>query len=490
MAADFDSLARAHMSAQVGEAAKVQLALSVLWDRTIDPDDIGGSFWRFREQAATYIGAGRTLSEATAQRYFGNLKAVAGLDTELPAVVRDVLPAAAAKGSLSAATGKSLKRALDNVRAGDSPNLALATAKGNMLGSAKRQVLNAGRSRLMRLSRADKDIIAWARVTDGGPCSFCAMLVSRGPVYKTANKFPAHDRCGCSVRPVTKNDPSGGWSDDARAYKELWTGDAVTFRHAITERRAALVSDIQRGGAASLPPASGTAGSVARGAQDAPRELVAGLADRRGNLDRLVVGDTELVPLNANLPTPARFKALQDKGAPTARVVELDPATSAGPFREALMRAKASNGSFGSSVTVYDDYADMRLFVTEDGLAGFALNGGDIISVFSHDANPVKGVAHSLLAHAVEQGGNRLDAFDTYLPKIYARNGFRPVARLPFDDEYAPDGWDYDAYAKFNEGRPDVVFFRYDPDRLDSEYNPAEAIPVDDYDAGSALQVD
>lgn len=35
--------------------------------------------------------------------------------------------------------------------------------------------------------------------------------------------------------------------------------------------------------------------------------------------------------------------------------------------------------------------------------------------------------------------------------------------RLPFDDKYKPDGWSYKQQAKFNNGRPDVVFMVYDP---------------------------
>lgn len=38
-----------------------------------------------------------------------------------------------------------------------------------------------------------------------------------------------------------------------------------------------------------------------------------------------------------------------------------------------------------------------------------------------------------------------------------------PLARLPFDDKYKPDGWSYKQQAKFNNGRPDVVFMVYDP---------------------------
>lgn len=39
-----------------------------------------------------------------------------------------------------------------------------------------------------------------------------------------------------------------------------------------------------------------------------------------------------------------------------------------------------------------------------------------------------------------------------FLPRLYGRHGFQPVARVRWNDEYAPDDWDYGRL-----GRPDVV---------------------------------
>ncbi len=54
---------------------------------------------------------------------------------------------------------------------------------------------------------------------------------------------------------------------------------------------------------------------------------------------------------------------------------------------------------------------------------------GDIVAVFASESEP-KGGSYALLQAAVQAGGKKLDAFNTYLPKIYSRVGFRPVARL------------------------------------------------------------
>lgn len=143
----------------------------------------------------------------------------------------------------------------------------------------------------------------------------------------------------------------------------------------------------------------------------------------------------------------------------------------------------------GASVEVYDEeeYAKMRLFLTENGLAGAALRGDEMISLFSLPGAPKK-LARHVLANQIAQGGRRGDAFDTVLPGFYTPEGLTVVARMPWNDEHAPPGWDYSFYKAFNNGRPDVVFMAVDPDRVDTKYVPGEGemLGPDDYDIGIA----
>lgn len=241
MEPDYDALARAHMKSQVAHAGASQAALARLWDETIDPQDLTRSFARFRELAVPYIGAGRLLSDRTADTYLGAVKEVAGLaPLALTAaeLATDRLSNGVIKSSLTAATGKSLARAAFLISQGVDPVLAIAAAKSNMLGSAKRQIINASRSRILTATRRDPDMGRWARVSDGMPCAFCAMLVSRGPVYSALSvHFEAHDRCGCNARPVTRNDPTGGWAPDARRFRDAWDADnRATMRRYYEER--------------------------------------------------------------------------------------------------------------------------------------------------------------------------------------------------------------------------------------------------------------
>lgn len=128
-------------------------------------------------------------------------------------------------------------------------------------------------------------------------------------------------------------------------------------------------------------------------------------------------------------------------------------------FTAAIDQSK-SDSEFGAAVYVYttEEYKDMRLFISPDGKDGFAIKpDGDIVSVFSSGGNKVYG----MLALAIEEGGTKLDAFDTVLPDIYEVAGFREVNRDAWSDEYAPDGWDKGTFSEFNEGEPDVVYMEY-----------------------------
>lgn len=166
-----------------------------------------------------------------------------------------------------------------------------------------------------------------------------------------------------------------------------------------------------------------------------------------------------------NTFTPdGRFKAALAASGYAAPVIHQLPSLpeSAADFAKRINASRAANKWF-ASVFVYptNQYRGMRLFLTESGDSGFALKpDGDIVSVFSAGGS---GNIHSLIALAVQLGGTKLDCFDTILPDLYSVNGFKVVQRFPWDDSQKPDGWDYAQYAKFKNGRPDVVFMQYDP---------------------------
>ena len=138
---------------------------------------------------------------------------------------------------------------------------------------------------------------------------------------------------------------------------------------------------------------------------------------------------------------------------------------SAGAFYQAITAAKEASGH-GFMVDAHDvaQLSKMKLFMTADGKAGFAVRrNGEITAVFSHPDGSHPSAGASLMNVAVDHGGKWLDAFDTVLPQLYSVSGFRPVARIKFDPEQIPPGWDAAKVAMFNDGKPDVVFMVYDP---------------------------
>ncbi|WP_287164555.1 hypothetical protein [Rhodococcus sp. (in: high G+C Gram-positive bacteria)] len=227
---------------------------------------------------------------------------------------------------------------------------------------------------------------------------------------------------------------------------------------------------------------SGTAGGQAGG----NREILVGSGDRGSTSSRLLIGGHQIQPVTDHtLPADehARFAA---RGLSAPTLYELDPADS-GVYREQMLELTRKN-PHAASVHVYDEdeYRQMRLLVTDDGKAGVALKDDEIVSAFAHKDCAHPRAVQSMLRQATRLGGNRLDCFDTVLPKLYADAGFVPVARLAWNDDYAPDGWDYQQFGRFNGGRPDVVFMAYDPDRVGGMYTPGAGEYVDDYDIGIA----
>lgn len=179
---------------------------------------------------------------------------------------------------------------------------------------------------------------------------------------------------------------------------------------------------------------------------------------------------------------------------------------SAEAFRQAILEAKQSRGVFGDCVYAYEaeEYADMRLFLTPDGMAGIALKpDGDMVSVFSHadQKNSVEGkTAHSLIALAISEGATKADCYGWFLAQLYGKLGFREVAKDSFNPDYATESMQNKEAMLQNfpdeEGKPDVVYLVYEGNRdnvldeFNSEYLPSYQSDLEytDYDACVEIQ--
>ena len=184
-------------------------------------------------------------------------------------------------------------------------------------------------------------------------------------------------------------------------------------------------------------------------------------------------------------PDSSALTQYQSAGLNLPVIRQVEAAANAPAYNVEMTNAMAKH-RLGAQVEIKsaEDLSGYNLFRTEAG-SGFAIKpDGDIVAVFASPNEP-KGGSFAMLQAAVQAGGTKLDAFDTYLPEIYESVGFRPVARLPWNDEFSPPNWDKEAFAKYSKGEPDVVFFVHDPEY----FGGAKDVPVvTDYDDGVRLQ--
>lgn len=133
---------------------------------------------------------------------------------------------------------------------------------------------------------------------------------------------------------------------------------------------------------------------------------------------------------------------------------EVAPA-EASVFRMRIREAKKANPK-GAAVDVHklSDYKDMKMYMTRDGKAGYAVKPtGELTSVFKHPEAKYEAVGQRAAEHAtLMAGATHLSAFEP-LPNLYSRGGAEVTGRTKWNDAYKPRGWSYK-----NMGRPDVAY--------------------------------
>ena len=274
-----------------------------------------------------------------------------------------------------------------------------------------------------------------------------------------------------------KLDEAAKQFENANPDGSLRSGDVrdIQGRGALSERRGDFLTAFRR-------DAANVARST-RGVSGGPDGR--NLSQEAGPYTRGTVGTDGRDGLLTFSPDQNALTQYQSASLSLPVIRQVDSAANAAAYNADMTQAMASN-SMAAQVDIKspEELADARLFRTESG-SGFAIKpDGDIVAVFASANEPRRG-SYAMLQAAVQAGGKKLDAFDTYLPDIYERVGFRPVARLPWNDEFAPDNWDKNTFKKHNNGEPDIVFFVHDPDY----FGGAKDVPVvKEYADAVALQ--
>lgn len=146
-------------------------------------------------------------------------------------------------------------------------------------------------------------------------------------------------------------------------------------------------------------------------------------------------------------------------------------------FHAAITSAVEANKK-GAAVHVYpaSDYDNMSVFTFDEGRVGFAIEpDGNLVSVFKDPASEVKGALDLIVPEAIRRGATKLDAFEGFLTKSYAKYGFEVVERIPWDDKYMPEGWD-----KETMGTPDVLVMELNYDKYNQYIAKTGVKPIQD----------
>jgi hypothetical protein len=111
------------------------------------------------------------------------------------------------------------------------PDEAHRQAGARQAAAASRIAMNGARSTNWNHMRRDGRALGYVRLSrTGTPCGWCAMLISRGPVYKSresatfADGDRYHDNCHCYAMPVWSRDQyqSSELTALSRQYEALW----------------------------------------------------------------------------------------------------------------------------------------------------------------------------------------------------------------------------------------------------------------------------
>lgn len=145
-------------------------------------------------------------SERMAAAYLSTYRAAEGVESG--AVVVPTFDTTQAAVAARVAGPLTVKTLIGN---GSDPEDAFAVARRAAAARAQKWSMAGGRQLVIGSARATRRRV-WRRVSDGNPCAFCAMLVTRSLEMPNSQPptFEAHGGCGCTVEEAFVDDP---WTD-------------------------------------------------------------------------------------------------------------------------------------------------------------------------------------------------------------------------------------------------------------------------------------
>lgn len=230
-----------HRRRQIRTAIRADSALRRAM-KTLDPSDIDGTRFQWRQRSLLVLQQYYGMSQIEARDYLGRFR-LAELGTLSGPIVEPRLNFGIADSMLDVAGPATFKRAIaDGVTEAE----AYRRAVNQVLAEAHTIIMSAGRGLIRESGQADHRAVGVRRVSDGDPCTFCAMLVSRGPAYtseakalsKAGTSDPYHHHCGCTTEIIY-----GDWlpTEAEQGYIDAYNGAAEAANAAGENRTAQTV---------------------------------------------------------------------------------------------------------------------------------------------------------------------------------------------------------------------------------------------------------
>lgn len=218
-------LAEQYQAEQRAATSTLTRDLLMLLMAILSLNDPEGSWPALRLAVKALIRERRNQSARTAGIYYRRAREDAGVSGSVVLVAPRDLVEERLNAALDGAGIAVLKR---SVRLGATMTEARDRAAVTLSGAGSRLALEGGRDVIEGTILADENALGWARIGDGDPCAWCAMLISRGGVYKsgtTAGDARSggeryHDHDGCQAVPIF--DPTSPYEQAAEELYEQW----------------------------------------------------------------------------------------------------------------------------------------------------------------------------------------------------------------------------------------------------------------------------
>lgn len=187
---------------------------------TLDEAELNRSFPGYERKAVEVIREGEVKASRLAVQFYAEHRAHEHARGDAPRLPAKLASPEQLRTNLFVTGPVEVKRALAQ---GASMDEAMKRGQAATSGAGSRIAANAGRYQVEDLALADPSATGWQRVIQSRhPCAFCAMLASRGAVYKGGRYPPRskyHYHCSCVVVPLFKGSKK---HQQAQFYAAMW----------------------------------------------------------------------------------------------------------------------------------------------------------------------------------------------------------------------------------------------------------------------------